>query len=271
MSTYNDSSQFTQRNEIEQTLHDEFYTGIGFSDEELMKACAAERLALYRDNPYRDHSPKQYQFFILGSLLGKLVCDYACGDGADSILLVNNGAQKVIAFDISQSAVDITQRRAMLCGLQNRIEVHLDNAEKLSFESNSFDAIYGSSTLHHLDIERAAREVYRVLKPGGRAVFREPFEQSKFLAFLTKLIFAITPLKPDAVTPQRQLNTTDIAMLRSIFSEVRVKPFGIFNRVDRIIRSEKIMLKINMLDKFFLDNFPFLIRYARHIVIECIK
>lgn len=264
-------SMFTERNVIEQILHDAFYAGIGFTDEDLMQACTAERLALYKDNPHRGYFPKQYQFFILGNLTGKVVCDYACGDGADSVLLVNNGAQKVIAFDISKSAVDIARRRAMLCGLQDRIEVQLDNAEKLNFDSNLFDAIYGSSTLHHLDIERAAKEVHRILKPGGHAVFREPFEQSKFLALMAKLIFAVTPLKPDAVTPQRQLNIVDIAMLRSIFSEVRVRPFGIFNRVDRIIRSETVLIKFNKLDRFLLERFPFLMRYARHIVIECIK
>jgi SAM-dependent methyltransferase len=134
-----------------------------------------------------------------------------------------------------------------------------------------FDAVYGSSTLHHLNIDQAAKEVHRILKPGGHAVFREPFDQSAILAVIGKIIFAITPLRPDSVTPQRQLNDNDIKLLQSIFSHVRVRPFGIFNRVDRFIGYEPILRRVNALDKLLLQRFPSLMQYARHIVIECIK
>jgi SAM-dependent methyltransferase len=261
----------THRHEIEQTLHDEFYSGLQFSDEKLMAACAPARLALYKANPNRDFVPKQYQFYLLGDLNGKVVCDYACGDGEDSVLLVGNGARKVMAFDISNEAVALTRRRAKLAGLEDRIEARQANAEKLEFESNLFDAIYGSSTLHHLDIEAAAREVRRVLKPGGKAVFREPYEDSRLLALASKVVFAVTPLRPDAVSPQRQLNRGDIRLLRSIFSRVHVRPFGLFNRIDRLIRDESLVMRVNAFDGRLMTRFPFLMSYARHIVIECIK
>jgi SAM-dependent methyltransferase len=50
----------------------------------------------------------------------------------------------------------------------------LDNAYDLSFEADSFDSIVGSSVLHHLEIEKAVSEMYRVLKPGGSFYFTEP-------------------------------------------------------------------------------------------------
>lgn len=263
--------ELTKSNKVEQVLHNEFYAGLSYTDAQLMQASMPVRLKLYRENPDRDTVPKQYQFYLLGDLSGKVVCDYACGDGADSILLAANGAHTIHAFDISNSAVDIAQRRAKLCGIQEKIKVTLDNAEQLNYETDYFDALYGSSVLHHLNIEKAAKEVRRVLKPGGHAVFREPFEQSRFLASIIKLIFLISPLKPDAVTPQRQLNNTDIELLRIIFSEVNVKPFGIFNRVDRIIKNEKIIEKISRFDAFLLKHLSFSRKYARLIVIECIK
>ena len=43
----------------------------------------------------------------------------------------------------------------------------VDNAYAMSFTDDSFDAVIGSSVLHHLDIEKALSEIYRVLRPGG--------------------------------------------------------------------------------------------------------
>ena len=167
--------------------------------------------------------------------------------------------------------MEVTQRRAQVCGFASKIFATAANAEKLDYESNFFDAIYGSSTLHHIDIPLAANEVHRVLKPGGKAVFREPYEESRTLAALSKLVFAITPLRPDAVTPQRQLNHADVETLASIFSRVTVKPFGIFGRLDRILSNRSVLQNVHKLDRWLLDRFPTLGRIARHIVIECIK
>jgi SAM-dependent methyltransferase len=44
----------------------------------------------------------------------------------------------------------------------------------MSFPDDSFDLVFGSGIIHHLDIDRALGEIARVLRPGGRAVFVEP-------------------------------------------------------------------------------------------------
>jgi SAM-dependent methyltransferase len=46
--------------------------------------------------------------------------------------------------------------------------------ESLDFSANSFDAVVGSSVLHHVDFTKALTEAYRVLKSGGRVAFAEP-------------------------------------------------------------------------------------------------
>lgn len=48
------------------------------------------------------------------------------------------------------------------------------NAEKLPFKTETFDAVMGSSILHHLRIEQALSEIWRTLKPGGKIAFAEP-------------------------------------------------------------------------------------------------
>jgi SAM-dependent methyltransferase len=50
------------------------------------------------------------------------------------------------------------------------------NAEEPDFEENSFDFIFGAAILHHLfNPELVFERAYKILKPGGCAIFFEPF------------------------------------------------------------------------------------------------
>jgi SAM-dependent methyltransferase len=44
----------------------------------------------------------------------------------------------------------------------------------MPFPDGAFDAVYGSSILHHLSLGRSLAESFRLLRPGGRVVFAEP-------------------------------------------------------------------------------------------------
>ncbi len=74
----------------------------------------------------------------------------------------------ITAIDISQELLD--QGRKKLPDVDFRLE----DAMALSFADNTFDVVYGSSILHHLQFDKALSEIYRVLKPGGRIIFAEP-------------------------------------------------------------------------------------------------
>jgi SAM-dependent methyltransferase len=50
----------------------------------------------------------------------------------------------------------------------------MQNAYALTYPEAAFDSVVGSSVLHHLEIEAALRDMYRVLKPGGTIYFTEP-------------------------------------------------------------------------------------------------
>ena len=72
------------------------------------------------------------------------------------------------------------------------------NAEQMPFRDGSFDAVYGSSILHHLDLDAALAEVHRVLRPGGRMAFAEPNILNPqvtvmFRLGLTKKYFGVSP------------------------------------------------------------------------------
>lgn len=116
----------------------------------------------------------QVGYPLLGNLInydelrGKKVLDIACGTGWSTEQFARMGAQ-VTAIDISPSAVAYTKKRFELFGLRADAILEAD-AEHLPFPDESFDFVNAFGCLMHTpDTEGAIREIYRVLKPGGRA------------------------------------------------------------------------------------------------------
>ena len=103
-----------------------------------------------------------------GETDGKQVLEIGCGAGADGVMFAQHGAEYT-GIDLTETAVDATRRHFDVLGLRGRFQV--ENAEKLSFADGSFDFVYSHGVLHHTPHpDLAFGEVYRVLKPGGKAV-----------------------------------------------------------------------------------------------------
>lgn len=99
---------------------------------------------------------------------GKSVLEIGCGNGADGVLWAENGADYT-GVDLTQAALDATRKHFETLGLRGTFQ--RENAEALSFPDESFDIVYSYGVLHHTQYpERAFAEVYRVLKPAGRAI-----------------------------------------------------------------------------------------------------
>src|SRR5258708_5515318 len=118
-------------------------------------ATRAERFAdlaslRFRDADYLDHeSWIRAAFAMLGDVSGKRVLDYGCGHGMASVVLARHGAD-VTGFDLSPGYVDEARRRAVA----NEVAANFceANAEELPFPDRSFDTVWGSAILHHLDL-----------------------------------------------------------------------------------------------------------------------
>jgi ubiquinone/menaquinone biosynthesis C-methylase UbiE len=108
---------------------------------------------------------------LLGNVLNKTVLDLGCGAGENSVLLARR-ATKVVGLDISPDLVEIAQRRAQVQG--QTVQFIVTSAYATGLPLESIDVVFGEAILHHLDLEHAANEIRRILRPGGYAVFVEP-------------------------------------------------------------------------------------------------
>ena len=98
------------------------------------------------------------------------VLDLGCGAGHVSFHVAPLVAE-VVAYDLSQSMLDVVASAAAERGLAN-IATERGAAERLPFADASFDFVFSRYSAHHWsDLGLALREVRRVLKPGGVAAF----------------------------------------------------------------------------------------------------
>jgi 2-polyprenyl-3-methyl-5-hydroxy-6-metoxy-1,4-benzoquinol methylase len=106
--------------------------------------------------------------------------DAGCGYGVYSIMLAEAGYD-VFAIDINQEELKKASEWAHERGLQNRIMFQLGDIQKLEHDDAKFDLIVCSDVLEHLDNPIVgARELYRILKSGGRAIISMPNMASLF-------------------------------------------------------------------------------------------
>ncbi|PHS14028.1 MAG: methyltransferase type 11 [Kangiella sp.] len=107
------------------------------------------------------------------------------------------------AFDLYQSQIEtgigIDISTAMLSYAQKKHPKHLHfiqgDATALPLQSNSFDTVFILGGIHHVP-ERIAlfKEVFRVLKPGGKFIYREPVSDFWLWKFLRAIIYRISPI-----------------------------------------------------------------------------
>ena len=100
---------------------------------------------------------------------GKKALEIGCGTGIFTSIIARSGAD-ITAIELSPELVE----RARAENKAPNVAYRVMNVEKLEFPDDSFDCVYGSSVLHHLNLQAALPEMRRVLKPGGAFVFTEP-------------------------------------------------------------------------------------------------
>ena len=155
---------------------------------------------------------------------GKAALDYCCGLGGMSVELAGHGA-RVSAFDISDQSARTARRALQDAGFAHRSDVYVMDAEKLAFAGNTFDIIVCSGVLHHLDLERAYRELARVLKPGGKIICMEALGHNPAIALYRRL----TPHLRTEWEAEHILKIGDVKLARRFFARSEPRFFHLFS------------------------------------------
>lgn len=199
---------------------------------------------------------------VLRDCAGKRVLEYGCGTGGHAFRLAEGGAD-VTGIDISDVAVERARQR-VAPGQQLRFEVA--DAEALPFADAAFDLVCGTSILHHLDLDKALREVRRVLRPGGRAVFYEPVGYNPAANLYRKLT-------PELHTEdEHPLLRRDFARMRQEFRAVRLGFFDLLSvgaiPLLRLPGGVAVLRLFEAIDRALLTLLPPLRLLANVVVIE---
>lgn len=111
-----------------------------------------------------------------GIRLGQCVLDLAGGTGDITALVSKRVGRKgrVVLTDINPDMLQVGRARMEDKGICGNLDYSLVDAEHLPFADNSFDAVTISFGLRNVtDKDGALREMFRVLRPGGRALILE--------------------------------------------------------------------------------------------------
>lgn len=193
--------------------------------------------------------------------LGMAVLELGCGTGYFTREAARSGAE-IVAIDISPELLEIARAN---CSAPN-VRYEIQNAYGLTYPEAVFDSVVGSSILHHLEIEAALREIYRVLKPGGTMFFTEPNMLNPQIAIQKNVPWVKRKLgdSPDETAffrwPLRRL------LEQKGYRDVRIEPFDFLHPKTPFA----LIDRLNALGRF-LENVPLISEFAGSLYIRAIK
>ena len=192
---------------------------------------------------------------------GMTILELGCGTGSFTGELARSGAD-IIAIDVSPELLEIA--RANWSAPNVRYEIQ--NAYALTYSDATFDSIVGSSILHHLEIEEALREIYRVLKPGGTIYFTEPNMLNPQIAIQKNVPWIKRRLgdSPDETaffrwSLRRLLEQTG-------YGDIQIDPFDFLHPKTPV----PLIDPLNAIGRF-LENMPVVSEFAGSLYIRAVK
>ncbi len=168
------------------------------------------------DLAYMNIYPYLAGYVTREDLKNKRVLEIGLGYGSLGQFLASQGCE-YYGLDIAEGPVNMMRYRLSLLGKKDDDKVKWGSALGIPFQDAEFDYVYSIGCLHHTgNISRVVSEIYRVLKPGGKAIIvlnnRHSFRQIAKVSRMRLLYLFSSHKRRDILEQQiRGLYDTNIA------------------------------------------------------------
>lgn len=182
------------------------------------------------------------------------ILEYGSGAGSYSSVALAEAGYACTGVDLSEASIRASREYAAREFPNGLLDYRVMNAEALEFEDGSFELVCGNGILHHLDLERAYREVARVLSPTGVALFTEPLGHNPLINLYRRL----TPSQRTA--DEHPLLRRDFKLAGNYFREVESWNFHLLALAAVPFRRTRVfkplLSGLNRVDRLLLDHVP---------------
>lgn len=199
----------------------------------------------------------------------KKILDFACGNGENGIYAAMQGAE-CVGIDISPEGVENANKNAEKMGVESHCHFVEMDGESMTFEDNTFDLGVEYGALHHVDLDKALKELGRVLKPNAEMICIEAMRHNPLIHLYRKR----TPHLRTEWEIEHILGVENLEIMSKYFEEVNVKffhltalllvPFRktflfrlllpVFNFIDSILLSNQLIGKYGWIMAIELRN-----------------
>ena len=188
--------------DTEKQNESDFYDAEYSDTPEVAPASIAALEQLWVDNPYAPYNELVLQ--RMQDIRGKIVVVLGGGAAPRELHFLTYKPSTLVISDLARPAMRALRDMYLPDGSSNVSFAAID-AEELPFSDQSVDVVYGYLFVHHLPhLDAFLREVARVLRPSGRAVFLDAayapiWEWSKrtWLWWLMRLSHRVNPVSPE--------------------------------------------------------------------------
>src|SRR3954469_12029226 len=156
MSTPDAQTQIVEQSLAKPDIHDEWEAAYREPDIRRLQEVALDRVVE-----------------LAGPPAGARFLDAGCGTGFNAVRLAQLGFD-VLAVDFSEEVLGRARANVAAAGVEDRVRLDREDLTALSLDDDSADCVLCWGVLMHVpDVERAASELVRVLRPGGSLIVCE--------------------------------------------------------------------------------------------------
>lgn len=145
---------------MDKKLYQNFRKPVGFGGRAVLKSMN------------QGHKPlRDWLFSAIDFGASNEILDVGCGSGAlIADFVKNTSAEKIDGMDFSEESVKASKKMNKK-ELGNRVNIYQADITKTDFDNYEYDTITACETVYFWpDVKAAFKEVYRILKPGGRFI-----------------------------------------------------------------------------------------------------